>query len=131
MVGRWRYRRSLPKSFETHRLKQAEEFLRLGIRQTDNTFIYTREAGEPLQPRSLSKARGCSQLPEQSFHASDVMTYATPTLRICWSSGVHPKVASLNALVHSQIGTAQLDRLFPLVLAAVADWQLKTPTAPR
>ena len=39
-----------------HRLKQGEEFLRLGLRPTEDTFVYTREDGGPLQPRSLSRA---------------------------------------------------------------------------
>ena len=34
---------------------QAEELLRLGVRQTDATFVYTRQDGEPMQPRSLSQ----------------------------------------------------------------------------
>jgi hypothetical protein len=36
-----------------HRLKQAEELLAIGIRQTEDTFVYIREDGEPMQPRSL------------------------------------------------------------------------------
>ena len=39
-----------------HRLRQAEELLRVGVRQSDATFIYSREDGEPMQPRSLSRA---------------------------------------------------------------------------
>jgi integrase len=39
-----------------HRRRQAEELLRLGIRQSDATFVYTREDGEPMQPRSLTRA---------------------------------------------------------------------------
>ena len=86
----------------THRLKQAEEFLQLGIRQTDNTFIYTREDGEPIQPRSLSSAWmlavARTELPRIRFH--DLRhAHATHLL----ASGVHPKVAS-ERLGHSQIG---------------------------
>ena len=39
-----------------HRLQQAEELLRLGVRQTDSAFVYTREDGKPMQPRSLTHA---------------------------------------------------------------------------
>ena len=85
-----------------HRLKQAEELLRLGVRQTEDTFIYTREDGEPMLPRSLSHAWTLAvartELPRIRFH--DLRhAHATHLL----ASGVHPKVAS-ERLGHSQIG---------------------------
>lgn len=85
-----------------HRLKQAEEFLRLGLRPTEDTFVYTREDGGPLQPRSLSRgwtlAVARLDLPRIRFH--DLRhAHATHLL----ASGVHPKVAS-ERLGHSQIG---------------------------
>lgn len=85
-----------------HRLKQAEEFLRLGLRPTEDTFVYTREDGGPLQPRSLSRAWTLAvarlDLPRIRFH--DLRhAHATHLL----ASGVHPKVAS-ERLGHSQIG---------------------------
>ena len=85
-----------------HRTKQAEELLRLGAKQDDTTFVYTREDGEPLQPRTLTHnwqaliAR--TGMPRVRFH--DLRhAHATHLL----SSGVHPKVAS-ERLGHSKIG---------------------------
>jgi integrase len=39
-----------------HRLRQAEELLKLGARQNEATFVYTREDGQPVQARSLTHA---------------------------------------------------------------------------
>ena len=83
-------------------MRQAEELLRLGIRQGDATFIYTREDGEPMQPRSLTRAWqmtiGKINLPRVRFH--DLRhAHATHLL----SNGVHPKVAS-ERLGHSRVG---------------------------
>jgi integrase len=85
-----------------HRLQQAEELLRLGVRQTESTFVYTREDGEPMQPRSLThawlKVLGKTDLPRIRFH--DLRhAHATHLL----SNGVHPKVAS-ERLGHSRVG---------------------------
>ena len=92
----------MAEELRTHRLKQAEELLRLGIRQGDATFVYTREDGEPMQPRSLTHAWqmviGKIKLPRVRFH--DLRhAHATHLL----SSGVHPKVAS-ERLGHSRVG---------------------------
>jgi integrase len=86
----------------THRLRQAEELLRLGVRVTDETFVYTREDGEPMQPRSLShgwqQLIARTELPRVRFH--DLRhAHATHLL----ASGVHPKVAS-ERLGHSKVG---------------------------
>ena len=85
-----------------HRRRQAEELLRLGIRQSDATFVYTREDGEPMQPRSLTRAweqaLSRTTLPRIRFH--DLRhAHATHLL----SNGVHPKVAS-ERLGHSRVG---------------------------
>jgi integrase len=85
-----------------HRLQQAEELLRLGVRQTDSTFVYTREDGEPMQPHSLTnawlKVLSKTNLPRIRFH--DLRhAHATHLL----SNGVHPKVAS-ERLGHSRVG---------------------------
>lgn len=85
-----------------HRKQQAEDLLKLGVRQTDDMFIYTREDGEPMQPRSLTRAweQALSKmaLPRIRFH--DLRhAHATHLL----SSGVHPKVAS-EQLGHSRVG---------------------------
>ena len=85
-----------------HRLRQAEELLRAGIRQSDDTFVYAREDGEPLQPRSLSQmwrlARATLPLPGIRLH--DLRHgHATHLL----AAGVHPKIAS-ERLGHSRVG---------------------------
>jgi integrase len=85
-----------------HRLRQAEELLRVGVRQSDATFIYSREDGEPMQPRSLSRAweqaLRRTTLPRIRFH--DLRhAHATHLL----SNGVHPKIAS-ERLGHSRVG---------------------------
>jgi integrase len=85
-----------------HRVRQAEQLLRLGIRQSDDTFIYTRDDGEPMQPRSLTRAWeqtiGKITLPRIRLH--DLRHgHATHLL----ASGVHPKVAS-ERLGHSRVG---------------------------
>jgi integrase len=85
-----------------HRLRQAEELLCIGIRQTDATFVYAREDGEPMQPRSLTHAWqqmvARTALPRVRFHD---LRHAHATHML--SSGVHPKVAS-ERLGHSKVG---------------------------
>ena len=85
-----------------HRLRQAEELLRAGIRQCDDSFVYAREDGEPMQPRSLSQmwrlARATMPLPRIRLH--DLRHgHATHLL----AAGVHPKIAS-ERLGHSRVG---------------------------
>jgi integrase len=83
-----------------HRLAQAEELLRLGIRQSAETFVYTRQDGEPMQPRSLSQMWAITEtgLPSVPFHSLR-HSHATHML----AAGVHPKVAS-ERLGHSRVG---------------------------
>jgi len=85
-----------------HKLRQAEELLKLGIRQDESAFVYAQEDGSPIQPRSLThawmKAIGGSELPRIRVH--DLRhAHATHLL----ASGVHPKVAS-ERLGHSRVG---------------------------
>jgi integrase len=85
-----------------HRLRQAEELLRLGTRVTESTFMCAREDGEPIQPDTLTqdwdrKIANVS-LPRLRFHD---LRHAHATHML--SSGVHPKVAS-ERLGHSKIG---------------------------
>jgi len=85
-----------------HRLKQAEELLRLGIRQDDDAFVYSQEDGSPIQPRSLThmwmKAVADMDIPRIRFH--DLRhAHATHLL----ANGVHPKVTS-ERLGHSRVG---------------------------
>jgi integrase len=101
-----------------HRLRQAEELLRLGARQNQATLVYTREDGQPMQPRSLTHAwremLAKTSLPRIRFH--DLRhAHATHLL----SSGVHPKVAS-ERLGHSKVGIT-LDLYSHVLLGLQAD----------
>ncbi|MHC5232786.1 site-specific integrase [Brucella sp. LJL56] len=94
---------SVTKALQTHRAKQAENLLLLGIRLNDDNFIVADHEGKPLQPRSLTDAwqdliKGNAELPRIRFH--DLRhTHATQLL----AAGVHPKIAS-ERLGHSTIG---------------------------
>jgi integrase len=86
-----------------HRITQAEEMLRLGIRPDESTFVYTKEDGSPLQPRSLTRAWDAkiatsTGLPHFRFHD---LRHAHATHML--ASGVHPKIAS-ERLGHSTVG---------------------------
>ena len=85
-----------------HRVRQAEEQLRLGIRVDGDSFVVAQVDGSPLQPRSIThewvRILGKIDLPRIRFH--DLRhTHASQML----SAGVHPKVAS-ERLGHSTIG---------------------------
>ena len=85
-----------------YRVRQAEELLKLGVAVTDETFVYTREDGHPVQPRSLTHSWqqmvAKTSLPRIRFHD---LRHAHATHLLL--SGVHPKVAS-ERLGHSKIG---------------------------
>jgi integrase len=83
-----------------HRLAQAEELLGLGVRQSDMTFVYTRQDGQPMQPRSLSQMWSTitTALPRIRFHD---LRHAHATHML--TAGIHPKVAS-ERLGHSRVG---------------------------
>lgn len=86
-----------------HKARQAEELLRLGIRQTDDVHIVAQVDGQPLMPQSLthefSRFIASTMLPRVRFH--DLRhTHATQLL----ASGVHPKIAQ-ERLGHANIGT--------------------------
>jgi integrase len=85
-----------------HRLRQAEELLKLGVRVDEQIPVVSQETGDALQPNSLthefvrilSKAPA---LPRVRFH--DLRhTHATQLLTV----GVHPKIAQ-ERLGHSTI----------------------------
>jgi integrase len=82
--------------------QQAEELLAIGVRQTEATFLYTREDGEPIQPRTLTQAwrklAASSNLPKIRLHD---LRHAHATHML--AKGVHPKVAS-ERLGHSRVG---------------------------
>jgi integrase len=85
-----------------HRLRQAEELLRLGIKVTDETFVCAREDGLPLQPQTLThewkRLIAKTGLPRIRFHD---LRHAHATHML--SAGVHPKIAS-ERLGHSKVG---------------------------
>jgi integrase len=85
-----------------HRLAQAEEQLKVGIRPGDDSFVVAQIDGQPLKPVSLTnewtKLLAKTSLPRIRFH--DLRhSHATQML----AAGVHPKVAS-ERLGHSTIG---------------------------
>jgi integrase len=91
---------------ELRRLKrqQAEELLRLGIRQSGETLVCARADGAPLQPQSLTHQftrliSRVKELPHVRFH--DLRhSHATQLLL----AGVHPKIAQ-ERLGHATITT--------------------------
>jgi integrase len=91
---------------ELRRLKhiQAQELLRLGVRQSGDTLVCCREDGEPKHPGSLtSEFRSLldrfRDLPRVRFH--DLRhSHATQLL----ADGIHPKIAQ-ERLGHSTIAT--------------------------
>lgn len=85
-----------------HRLAQAEEQLKLGIRPDDDSFVVAQFDGRPLKPTSLThewtRLLAKTALPQIRFH--DLRhSHATQLL----AAGVHPKIAS-ERLGHSTIG---------------------------
>jgi integrase len=85
-----------------HRLRQAEEILRLGTRLSDETFVCAREDGLPLQPDSFThdwdRKIATTGLPRIRFHNLR-HTHASHML----AANVHPKIVS-ERLGHSKIG---------------------------
>jgi integrase len=74
----------------------------LGIRLGDESFVYAREDGLPMQPRSLTHGWeqfiGRTSLPRLRFH--DLRhSHATHLL----AGNIHPKIAS-ERLGHSKVG---------------------------
>jgi len=85
-----------------HKIRQAEELLKLGIRQSDATYVVAQADGSLLKPNSLTHEfarfmKDNSMLPRVRFHELR-HSHATHML----SSGVHPKVAQ-ERLGHSSI----------------------------
>ena len=93
---------SLVEELRAHRLRQAEELLRVGTILSDDTFVVAQADGTQLQPDTLTqdwfrKLAGTS-LPRIRFHD---LRHAHATHML--ANGVHPKVAS-ERLGHSKIG---------------------------
>jgi integrase len=75
-----------------HKMRQAEELLRVGVRQSDDAYVVAQADGEPLKPNSLThefiRFLAGTALPRVRFH--DLRhSHATHLL----ASGVHPKIA--------------------------------------
>ncbi len=86
----------------SHRARQAEEQLRLGLRPDAESFVVAQVDGSPIQPRSMThewvRLISKTTLPRIRFH--DLRhTHASQML----AAGVHPKIAS-ERLGHSTIG---------------------------
>jgi len=85
----------------THRARQAEGLLALGVRLTDDHYVVTRADGQPIQPRSLTHAF-VKFVRQHGFQIRlhDLRhSHATHML----ASGVHPKIAQ-ERLGHSSVG---------------------------
>jgi len=85
-----------------HRVAQAEEQLRLGVRVNDRSFVVAQADGQPVKPRPLSDEwrRNLSKTGLDTIRFHDLRhSHATQML----AAGVHPKVAS-ERLGHSTIG---------------------------
>lgn len=85
-----------------HKISQAEEQLKFGIRPNENSFVVAQIDSSPLKPTSLThewtRLTAKSVLPRIRFH--DLRhSHATQLL----AAGVHPKIAS-ERLGHSTIG---------------------------
>lgn len=86
-----------------HRVRQAEELLRLGTRLSDDDYVYAQADGSPVQPNSLTHEFTrilalSTALPRIRFH--DLRhSHATQLL----ASGIHPKIAQ-ERLGHSSVG---------------------------
>ncbi|WP_132254384.1 tyrosine-type recombinase/integrase [Methylobacterium segetis] len=86
-----------------HRLRQAEELLRIGVRLSDDMHVFAQADGSPVQPNSLTHEFTrvlalSTALPRVRFH--DLRhSHATQML----ANGVHPKIAQ-ERLGHSSVG---------------------------
>jgi integrase len=93
---------SLVEELRAHRLRQADELLKVGVVLSDDTFVVAQADGTPLQPDTLTqdwvRKLADTSLPRIRFHD---LRHAHATHML--SSGVHPKVAS-ERLGHSKIG---------------------------
>ena len=93
---------SLVEELRAHRVRHAEELLKVGIRLSEDTFVVAQQDGSPLQPDSLTqdwvRKLAHTSLPRIRFHD---LRHAHATHML--ANGVHPKVAS-ERLGHSKIG---------------------------
>jgi integrase len=100
-----------------HKIRQAQELLRLGMLQTDDSHVTARIDGQPLKPNSLThefiRFIAATKLPRIRFH--DLRhTHATQLLK----SDVHPKIVQ-ERLGHEDISTTL--NLYSHVLPGMQD----------
>jgi integrase len=105
-----------------HKVRQAEELLRLGLRQSDDTYVVAQADGQPLKPNSLThefvRFIAGNELPRIRFH--DLRhTHATQLLK----SNVHPKIVQ-ERLGHEDISTTL--NLYSHVLPGMQDAAAKS-----
>jgi integrase len=100
-----------------HKVKQAEELLRLGMGQSDDMYVVAQADGQPLKPNSLThefvRFIAGTKLPRIRFH--DLRhSHATQLLK----SNVHPKIVQ-ERLGHEDITTTL--NLYSHVLPGMQD----------
>jgi integrase len=87
---------------KAHRLRQAQDMLKLGVRLTDDGFVAALEDGSPMQPTFIThewvRVISATALPRVRFHD---LRHAHATHML--ASGIHPKVVS-ERLGHSKVG---------------------------
>jgi integrase len=105
-----------------HKVKQAEELLRIGLHQSDEMHVIAQADGRPLKPNSLThefvRFICGTELPRIRFH--DLRhTHATQLLK----SNVHPKIVQ-ERLGHEDISTTL--NLYSHVLPGMQDAAAKS-----
>jgi integrase len=85
-----------------HRLQQAQELLRIGVRGTDDGFVVAKADGNPVHPMTLTQEwRRLVRKSGLAITRLHDLRHAHATHLL--ASGVHPKVAS-ERLGHSRVG---------------------------
>ena len=72
----------LVEELRAHRLRQAEEVLKVGVRLSDDTFVVAQADGSPLQPDTLNSGLG----PEACRYIATPYTVPRSATRPCHSS---------------------------------------------
>jgi len=81
-----------------HRVRQAEELLRLAVRHSDDVFVVAQEDGNPLQPNSLTHEFVRLLARRLACPASDFTICGTRMQLTCWRAAFIPKIAHKSAL---------------------------------
>jgi integrase len=93
---------SVRDALRAHKLQQAQDLLKIGVRVANDSFVAALEDGSMMQPTFIThewvRAIKDTALPRTRFHD---LRHAHATHML--SSGVHPKVAS-ERLGHSKVG---------------------------